>query len=181
MLEVSVEQPLLSEFILRSVSGGVTPSTIPYMTDEFLAKVHRTPSVTCGPPLRSLSRPHSENPLRSQPYVDHKRHDTYVLLTQWCAGPPCGAYPVPMARTSRIPLGVDNGETRHLHLTYGLDIHGSLYLTYINGHHESVIYSLSGEPPFAYLNITWLNILVLNDLRRGSMVFPFLDLFPTRA
>jgi len=66
MLEVSVEQTLLSEFILRSVSGGVTPSTIPYMTDENLAKVHRTPSVMCGPP--------------------------------------CGAYPVPLARTSRIPL-----------------------------------------------------------------------------
>ena len=44
MLEVSVEQALLSEFILRSASGGVTPSTIPYMTDENLAKVHRTPS-----------------------------------------------------------------------------------------------------------------------------------------
>ena len=43
MLEVSVEQTLLSEFILRSASGGVTPSTIPYMTDEFLAKVHQTP------------------------------------------------------------------------------------------------------------------------------------------
>ena len=34
MLEVNVEQALLFEFILRSVSGGVTPSTIPYMTDE---------------------------------------------------------------------------------------------------------------------------------------------------
>jgi len=46
MLEVSVEQTLLSEFILRSVSGGVTTSTIPYMTDENLAKVHRTPLVS---------------------------------------------------------------------------------------------------------------------------------------
>jgi len=80
MLEVSVEQALLSEFILRSASGGVTPSTIPYMTDENLAKVHRTPSVTCGPPLRSLSRSPGENLLRSQPCVDHKRHGTYVLL-----------------------------------------------------------------------------------------------------
>ena len=80
MLEVSVEQALLSEFILRSVSGGVTPSTIPYMTDENLAKVHRTPSVACGPLLRSLSRSHSKNPLRSQPCVDRKRHDTYILL-----------------------------------------------------------------------------------------------------
>ena len=43
MLEVSVEQTLLSEFILRSVLGGVTPSTIPYMTDENLSEVHRTP------------------------------------------------------------------------------------------------------------------------------------------
>jgi len=33
----------LSELILRSVSGGVTPSTILYLTDEFLAKVHQTP------------------------------------------------------------------------------------------------------------------------------------------
>jgi len=80
MLEVSVEQTLLSEFILRSVSGGVTPSTIPYMTDENLSEVHRTPSVACGPPLRSLSRSPGENLLRSQPDVDHKRHDTYVLL-----------------------------------------------------------------------------------------------------
>jgi len=80
MLEVSVEQTLLSEFILRSVSGGVTLSTIPYMTDENLAKVHRTPSVTCGPPLRSLSRSPGENLLRSQPCVDRKRHDTYILL-----------------------------------------------------------------------------------------------------
>jgi len=116
MLEVSVEQTLLSEFILRSVSGGVTPSTIPYMTDEDLAKVHRTPSVACGPP--------------------------------------CRAYLVPLVKTSCIPLDVDNGKTRHLHLTYGLIIHGSLYLTYVNGHHESVIYSLSGESPLAYLNIT---------------------------
>ena len=61
MLEVSVEQTLLSEFILRSASGEVTPSTIPYITDENLAKVYRTPSVTCGPPLRSLSRSPSEN------------------------------------------------------------------------------------------------------------------------
>jgi len=82
MLEVSVEQTLLSEFILRSVSGGVTPSTIPYMTDEFLAKVHQTPTVTRGPPLRSLSHSPGENLLRSQPGVDHKRHGTYVLLTQ---------------------------------------------------------------------------------------------------
>jgi len=58
---VSVEQTLLYEFILRSVSGGVTLSTIPYITDENLAKVHRTPSVTCGPPLRSLSRSPCEN------------------------------------------------------------------------------------------------------------------------
>ena len=143
MLEVSVEQTLLSKFILRSVSGGVTPSTIPYITEENLAKAHRTPSVTCGHPLRSLSRS--------------------------------------LARTSRIPLGVDNGKTRHLHLTYSLSIHGSLYLTYMNGHHESVIYSLSGEPPFAYLNFAWLNILVLNDIRRGSIVFSFSYLFPTRA
>ena len=91
MLEVSVEQTLLSEFILRSVSGGVTPSIIPYMTDENLAKVHQTPSVACGPPLRSLSRSPGEN----------------------LSDPP----------------GVDNGKTRHLHLTYGLIIHGSLYLT----------------------------------------------------
>ena len=33
MLEVSAEQTLLSWFILRNVSSGVTPSTIPYMTD----------------------------------------------------------------------------------------------------------------------------------------------------
>jgi len=33
----------LSELILRSVSGGVTTSTILYFTDEFLAKVHQTP------------------------------------------------------------------------------------------------------------------------------------------
>jgi len=159
MLEVSVEQPLLSEFILRSVLGGVTPSTIPYMTDEFLAKVHQTPSVTCGPPLRSLSRPHSENPLRSQPYVDHKRHDTYVLLTQWCAGPPCGAYPVLMARTSRIPLGVDNGVTRHLLLTYGLSIHGSLYLT-LHGLHTSSQRSTSRLYGFPILRlVSYLSII----------------------
>jgi len=50
------------------------------MTDEILAKVHRTPSVTCGPPLRSLSRSPGENLLRSQPCVDRKRHDTYILV-----------------------------------------------------------------------------------------------------
>jgi len=54
-LDVSVEQTLLSWFILRRAPGGVTPSTISYMTDEHLAKVHWTPSVTCGAPLRSLS------------------------------------------------------------------------------------------------------------------------------
>ena len=80
MLEVNVEQTLLSEFILRSVSGGVTPTTIPYMTDEDLAKVHRTPSVACGPPLRSLSRSPGENLSRSQPCVDRKRHGTYILI-----------------------------------------------------------------------------------------------------
>ena len=117
MLEVSVEQTLLSEFILRSVSGGVTPSTIPYMTDKFLAKVHRTPSVTCGPPLAEL-------------------------------------IPFPWREPLEIPTLRGPQETRHLRLTYNLSIHGSLYLTYMNGHHESVIYSLSGEPPLAYLNIT---------------------------
>jgi len=65
MLEVSVEQTILYEFILQNVSGGVTPSTIPYMTDEFLAKVHRTPSVPCGPSLRSVTRPHNVNLLGS--------------------------------------------------------------------------------------------------------------------
>jgi len=72
MLRVSVEQTLLSEFILRSVSGGVTPSTIPYITDENLAKVHQTPSVTCGPPLRE--------PLVSPLAWITERHDTYILL-----------------------------------------------------------------------------------------------------
>jgi glucose-6-phosphate-specific signal transduction histidine kinase len=33
----------LSELILQSVSGGVTLSTIPYLIDEFLAKVHQSP------------------------------------------------------------------------------------------------------------------------------------------
>jgi len=79
MLEVSIEQTLLSEFILRSASGGVTPSTIPYMTDENLAKVHRTPSVSCEPPLRSLSRSPGVNPLYP-PGVDSKRQETYILL-----------------------------------------------------------------------------------------------------
>jgi len=65
MLEVSVEQTLLSEFILRSASGGVTPSTIPYMTDENLAKVHQTPSVSCGPTLRCVTRPQNVNLLES--------------------------------------------------------------------------------------------------------------------
>ena len=37
--------------------------------------------VTCGPPLRSLSRSLGENPLRSQPCVDNKRHDTYILFS----------------------------------------------------------------------------------------------------
>jgi len=50
------------------------------MTDEILAKVHRTPLVTRGPPLRSLSRSPGENLLRSQPCVDRKRHDTYILV-----------------------------------------------------------------------------------------------------
>jgi len=50
------------------------------MTDENLAKVHRTPSVTCGPPLRSLSHSPGENLLRSQPCVDRKRHGTYILV-----------------------------------------------------------------------------------------------------
>jgi len=79
MLKVSVEQTLLFEFILRSVSGGVTPSTIPYMTDENLAKVHQTPSVSCGPTLRSVFHPPGVN-LLHPPSVDNKRHDTYILL-----------------------------------------------------------------------------------------------------
>jgi len=65
MLEVSVEQTILSEFILWSASGGVTPSTIPNMTDEFLAKVHQTPLVSCEPSLRSVIRPHNMNLLGS--------------------------------------------------------------------------------------------------------------------
>jgi len=65
MLEVSVEQTLLSEFILRSASGGLTPSTIPYMTDENLAKVHRTLSVSCGPTLRCVTCPQNVNLLES--------------------------------------------------------------------------------------------------------------------
>jgi len=32
MLEVSVEQTLLSEFILRNAPGGVTPVTYPLLT-----------------------------------------------------------------------------------------------------------------------------------------------------
>jgi hypothetical protein len=99
MLEVSIEQTLLSWRILRRAPGGVTPSTIPYMTDENLAKAHRTPSVTCGPPLWSLSRSFGENPLRSQPGMDRKRHDTYILhyaLSDVWA--PCRAYHVPLAR-----------------------------------------------------------------------------------
>jgi len=67
----------LSELILRSVSGGVTPSTFPYMTDESLTKVHRTPSVPCGPTLRSVSRSLYEN-LSYPPGVDSERHDTYI-------------------------------------------------------------------------------------------------------
>jgi len=89
MLEVSVEQTLLSEFILRSVSGGVTPSTIPYMTDENLAKVHRTPSVMCGPRLRSLSRSPGEN-LSYPPGVDNGKtqhlHLTYSLVLTYIKG-----------------------------------------------------------------------------------------------
>jgi len=50
------------------------------MTDEILAKVHQTPSMTCGPPLRSLSRSPGENLLGSQPCVDRKRHGTYILV-----------------------------------------------------------------------------------------------------
>ena len=65
MLEVSVEQTLLSELILRSASGGVTPSIIPYMTDENLANVHRTPSVSCGPTLQCVTRPQNVNLLES--------------------------------------------------------------------------------------------------------------------
>ncbi|AES63113.1 transmembrane protein, putative [Medicago truncatula] len=107
MLEVSVEQTILSEFILWSVSGGVTLSTIPYMTYEFLAKAHQTPSVSCGPPLRSLSRSPGVNPLYP-PGVDSKRHDTYILLKV-------------------------------------LFIHKEL-IRYLNGHHESVTYSFTGEP-----------------------------------
>jgi len=80
MLEVSVEQTLLSEFILRSVSGGVTPSTIPYITDEFLAKVHRTPSVTCGAPLAELIPfPWREPPVSPLAWIT-EGHDTYILL-----------------------------------------------------------------------------------------------------
>jgi hypothetical protein len=79
MLEVSVEQTIISEFILRSVSSGVTLSTIPYMTDENLTKVYWTPSVSCGPTLQSVSLPPGVN-LLYPPGVDSKRHDTYILL-----------------------------------------------------------------------------------------------------
>jgi len=65
--------------ILRSVSGGVTPSTSPCMTDEFLVKVHQTPSVTCRSTLRSVSRSLDENLLYPLG-MDSKRHDTYIIL-----------------------------------------------------------------------------------------------------
>jgi len=49
------------------------------MTDENLSKEHRTPIMSCGPTLRSVSRPPGVN-LLYPPNVDTKRHDTYILL-----------------------------------------------------------------------------------------------------
>jgi len=49
------------------------------MTDENLAKVHQTPSVSCDPTLQSVSRPPGVN-LLYPPDVDNKRHETYILL-----------------------------------------------------------------------------------------------------
>jgi hypothetical protein len=97
------KQPL-SWFILRRAPGGVTPSTIPYLTDENLTKVHRTPSVTCRPTLQSVSC----SPWRTSRIplgVDNgkRRHLHHTLNPQWRAGPPCGAYPVPLARTPWDP------------------------------------------------------------------------------
>jgi hypothetical protein len=57
----------------------VTPSTIPYLTDENLAKVHRTPLVSCRPTLQSVSHPPGVNLLYPHG-MDSKRHDTYILL-----------------------------------------------------------------------------------------------------
>ena len=70
----------LSELILRSVSGGVTPSTIPYLTDEFLAKVHQTPLSIVRAYLVECVMPPWREPLEIPLDVDRKRHDTYMLL-----------------------------------------------------------------------------------------------------
>jgi len=69
----------LSELLLRSVSGGVTPSTLPFITDEYLGRAHRTPSVSCGPPLWSLSRPPWREPFVSPLTWITERHDTYTF------------------------------------------------------------------------------------------------------
>ena len=45
---VSVEQTLLSWFILRIVPGGVTPKSIPYMTDVRTSDSFGVVRVPCG-------------------------------------------------------------------------------------------------------------------------------------
>jgi len=70
-----------------SVVRAPLAELIPFPWDPNLAWIVRDttptsyimPSLTRGPPLQSLSRSLDENPLRSQPCVDHKRHGTYIL------------------------------------------------------------------------------------------------------
>jgi len=69
----------LSELLLRSVSGGVTLSTFPFITNEYLARVHQTPSVSCGPTLRSVSHPPWREPFVSPLACITERHDTYTF------------------------------------------------------------------------------------------------------
>jgi hypothetical protein len=140
----------LSWFIVRRAPGGVTPSTIPYMTDENLAKVHRTPLVKCEPPLQSLSRSHGEN--FSGPnlaWIARDTTPTSYINSQWSAGPPCGAYPVSLARN---PLRSQPSVDHKRHNTYM--IHYSL----------SLIHSWRVKPIHAYsfTSDPWSIRLVVN-------------------
>jgi len=94
------------------------------MTDENLAKVHQTRLVSCGPPC-------GVNLLRSQPCVDRKRHDTYILLKVLYVH----------KRLVRILAYIVMFVIMYIsYMRYARSV-----LSYMNDHNKSVAYSFSGE------------------------------------
>jgi len=109
------------------------------MTDENLARVHQTPSMSCGPPLWSLSRSPGVNLLRSSPCVDRKRHDTYILLK------------VLYVRRCLILILAYIVMFVIVYISYMR--YTRIVSSYMNDHHESVSYSFGGESLLACIVI----------------------------